>query len=160
LISLTKDPVDDLLVFQNTGDVEAKGIEIELDGKWSRGIETRLSYTLQEVRDGETGSILTNSPRHMAKLNVIAPVYKDLIFAGADLRYLSSRKTLGGNDTGDCFVANLTLFSRNLLKGLEISASVYNLFDREFGDPGSEEHLQDIIMQDGRTFRVKLTYSF
>jgi hypothetical protein len=30
----------------------------------------------------------------------------------------------------------------------------------DYGDPGSTEHRQDIIDQDGRTFRVKLTYAF
>jgi outer membrane receptor protein involved in Fe transport len=32
-------------------------------------------------------------------------------------------------------VANATLFSRELVKGLEVSASVYNLFDQRYHDP-------------------------
>jgi len=56
--------------------------------------------------------------------------------------------------------ANLTIFSQNLIKGLELSASVYNLQDRKYGDPGAGEHLQDIIGQDGRTFRAKFEYRF
>jgi iron complex outermembrane receptor protein len=58
------------------------------------------------------------------------------------------------------FVANLTLLSRELWKNLELSGTLYNLFDEDYGAPASDEHLQDVISQDGRTFRVKLTYRF
>jgi hypothetical protein len=34
------------------------------------------------------------------------------------------------------------------------------LFDAHFAYPGAEDHLQDEIPQDGRSFRVKLTYHF
>jgi hypothetical protein len=55
-------------------------------------------------------------------------------------------------------VTNLTLFSQGLLKGVEASFSVYNLFNEQYGDPGAREHQQDIIEQDGRTFWVKVKY--
>jgi iron complex outermembrane receptor protein len=45
-------------------------------------------------------------------------------------------------------------------KGLELSASIYNLFDTKYGYPGGDEHVQDVLYQDGRTFRLKLTYTF
>lgn len=57
-------------------------------------------------------------------------------------------------------LANWTLFSRELVKNLEASASIHNLFDKKYGFPGGPEHLQDTIPQDGRTFRLKLTYRF
>jgi outer membrane receptor for ferrienterochelin and colicins len=34
------------------------------------------------------------------------------------------------------------------------------VFDKNYGNPGTEEHLQDIIAQDGRTFRLELSYKF
>ena len=55
---------------------------------------------------------------------------------------------------------NLTLFSRELLKGLEMSASVYNLLDRTYSDPATSFHTQDLLVRDGRMFRFKLTYRF
>jgi iron complex outermembrane receptor protein len=54
----------------------------------------------------------------------------------------------------------LTLLFPKLLPGLEFSTSLYNLFDVPYGDPGSEEQVQDVIAQDGREFRVQLTYEF
>lgn len=151
---------DGLLIYRNVGNIEARGMEVEIEGKWTDGLQGRASYVLQETKDQETGNELTNSPRHLVKLNLSAPLIRKTVFAGAEIQYTSSRKTLAGGDEGGFVTANLTLFSQNLLQGLEFSASVYNLLDRKYGDPGSGEHLQDIIGQDGRAFRLKFVYRF
>ena len=60
-------------------------------------------------------------------------------------------------------LTNLTLLNKNLFKGWEFSASAYNLFNQKFRDPGAQEHLingMNGIIQDGITFRVKVTYSY
>jgi len=116
---------------------------------------------------------MPDSPNHLLKLNLSVPVIKDKLFAGAEFRYASNRKTLHnttdasgqpltvqGEDAASYGIINLTLFSQNLIKNLEFSASVYNVLDRKYGDPASRFHRQDIIEQDGRSFRVKLTYRF
>ncbi len=160
LITLQTDSADDLLVFNNVDDVEAHGLELELEGKWSNGWQGRFSYTYQETEDQSTGKILPNSPKHLAKANLIAPLLRNKLFAGLELRYTGTRKTVRGTDADAFTVTNLTLFGQNVLKGLDLSASVYNLFDEEYADPGSEGHLQDTLEQDGRTFRLKLHYAF
>jgi outer membrane receptor protein involved in Fe transport len=160
LINQTLDPDDDQLVFRNTESVEAKGIELALEGRWISGLETRIGYALQETENQETGRSLSNSPHHTIKLNLIIPLLSDRVFAGVETRYLSNRHTLSGNTASDRFLTNLTLFSQNIIKNAEVSLSFYNLFDQRYGDPGSGEHRQDIIEQDGCTFWVKLKYSF
>jgi len=55
---------------------------------------------------------------------------------------------------------NGTLFTQTLVRGLEMSGSVYNLLDRKYSTPSSGGGLQETIAQDGRSFRVKLTYRF
>ncbi len=160
LISQTTDPADNLLVFKNIDEIRTKGIEFEIDGRWPNGVEGRISYTFQESMDQKTGEILTNSPGHLGKLNIIVPLLKEKLYSSLEVQYTAKRKTLKQNHTDDFFITNITLFSRNILRGLEISGSVYNLFDKKYGDPGAGEHLQDIIQQDGRGFRLKLTYSF
>ena len=57
-------------------------------------------------------------------------------------------------------VFNFTLFSHNLVKDLDVSASVYNLLDEHYADPSTSAHLQDQIPQSGRSFRINLTYHF
>jgi iron complex outermembrane receptor protein len=160
LIAQQVDPVDGFLVFQNVNKVEAKGLELELEGKWENGLRGRLSYALQKTKDKETGHMLTNSPIHLIKLNGIVPIWKEKLFLGLEEQFTSQRKTYRGHHAGSFFITNLTLFSENLVKDLEISASVYNLFNKKYGDPVGEEHLQDKMRQDGRTFRFKITYRF
>ena len=55
-------------------------------------------------------------------------------------------------------MVNLSLLGRNLGKRVDLSASVYNLLDKKYFDPASAENLQQQIQQDGRSFRVKMTW--
>ena len=160
LISQEVDPKDGLLVYRNADQIEARGLEFEIEGKWPDLVEGRISYTFQDTKNRETGTGLTNSPKHLTKLNLNFPLIKGKLFFGLEEQYTSNRKTLAGKEADDFFVTNLILFSQGLLKGLEASASVYNLLDRKYGDPGASEHIQDILIQDGRSFRLKLTYHF
>ena len=151
---------DELLQIQNKGDVETWGAEIQLEGKWDNGLKGRISYAWQETESKETGERLTNSPEHLVKLNLIAPLWTDKLFAGVETQYMSGRKTASGGQVGDHVITNLTLLTQNWAKGLDLSAGVYNLFDEEYFDPGSEEHTQNGIEQDGVTFRVKASLEF
>jgi hypothetical protein len=45
-------------------------------------------------------------------------------------------------------------------RGLGFPASLHNLFDASHGDPGSVEHRQQTIVQDGRTIRVRATWHY
>lgn len=159
LISQQTD-ADDMLVFRNVAGAETTGVGTEIEGLWANGFKGNLSYTYQEARDSDTDDILVNSPQHMVKGRLTIPLVADKLFAGPELQYMSSRKTLGGNKLNGFVVANLTVFSQKLLPGLELSGSAYNLFDTRYRDPGGADLTQDSIEQDGRTFRVKLTYRF
>lgn len=152
-------------IYRNSDSVRASGFELELEKNWDSGLKGRLSYTFQWTKDKESGQRLTNSPKHMAKFNMLIPVVKDKIFTGIEEQYTSRRRTLAGDVTGAFFITNLTLTGQNILKGLDLSASVYNLFNNKYHDPGleapSEEYaVVDKVQQDGATFRVKLTYRF
>lgn len=160
LINLTVDPTDGLLVFRNLDRVEARGVELELEGKLKNGLEGRVSYTFQQAKDRKTDMLLSNSPKHLAKLNLIAPLYRDKFLLGIEEQYTSSRRTVTRDEAGGYAVTNLTLFGRNLYQGLRLSAGVYNLFDKKFSDPASLALRQETIEQDGRLFRFKLTYAF
>ncbi|MEM5790338.1 MAG: TonB-dependent receptor, partial [Syntrophobacteraceae bacterium] len=159
LINLQQD-TDGFLVFRNMDRVNAYGFEWEFESKWKCGIESRLSYAFQQARNDLDDSILTNSPFHQGKLNIIFPLYRDRVLLGTEFQYMSPRKTLAGQKTDNVFLTNLTLFTQKFMSGMEVSATVYNIFNQKYGDPGSEEHLQDILYQDGINFRVKVTYSF
>jgi len=160
LITLTTDPADDLLVFDNVDKVETHGMELEVEGKWPGGWAGRVSYSYQNAEDKKTGDQLSNSPKNMFKANLIAPAFSQRVFAGIEYQYMDDRKTLGSNDADAYSLVNLTLNAPGVWGGLSVAGSVYNLFDEDYGDVGSEEHVQAEIPQDGRTYRLKAYYRF
>jgi len=147
-------------IYQNLEGADALGVEAGLEGLWASGLRGRISYTFAETKDRETDQRLTDSPRHLAKFNVSVPVVKEKLFADLEVQYTSERNSVAGPVAGGFGIVNLTLFSRKLVKGLELSASVYNLLDRQYSDPATPFHQQALLQQDGRTFRVKVTYRF
>jgi iron complex outermembrane receptor protein len=160
LINQETDPTDGLLVFRNLENVRVKGLELEMDGKWANGLQGQVSYSFQDSYIQQTGATLTNSPRHMVKFNLKAPLIRERLFAGLNLLYMSSRKTLAGNEVGGYVVPNLTLSTQKLMRGFDLSFSMYNFSNTKYGEPGGEEHIQDVLWQDGRTFRFKVSYLF
>ena len=148
------------VIFGNVAAATSKGGEVELDANWGSGWQGRVSYTYADARDSATDERLSNSPEHLAKLNLTAPVWGKKLFANLEVLGMSERLTVGGNSTPGFWIANFTLFSREIIKGLEVSASVYNLFNRDYADPVAADYRQQLIQQDGRSFRVKITYLF
>ena len=159
LIDLTDD-TPGFLHFDNTGDVIVNGAEAEVEGKWDNGLLVRASYTRQEAVSDLTDRRIVNSPTDMVKMQVSVPVFRDKIFTSLEMLYASDRLSKQNEGIGDSCLLNATLFSRELLPGLDFSASVYNLLDRKYATPVSDVFQQQSIEQDGRTFRLKVTYRF
>ena len=162
---------DDLFFFNNSGSAITRGVEAELEGKLPGGWRAVASYTFADTEDKATGRRLENSPQHLGKLNLSVPVWREKVFAGFEVQAVSGLMTVAGHETSPYAVANLTLFSHELVKGLDVSASLYNLFDQRFSHPVSGDYSYtgprsgnpialDSVRQDGRSFRVKLTYHF
>jgi len=160
LINQEVDPVDGLFIFRNSQDAGATGMELGMEGKWKGGVQGQVSYSFQDSQIRQTDADLTNSPKHMVKLNFKAPLIRERLFAGLNLFYVSSRKTLAGDEVEGFVIPNLTLSTQKLLKGLDLSFSMYNFSNTKYGDPASDEYRQDIIWQDGRTFRIRASYHF
>jgi iron complex outermembrane receptor protein len=160
LITQATDPANGLSRFENINRVQANGLELQLEGRYAWGLLARASYALQRAEDADTKQELSNSPRHLAKFNLSVPIYKDKLFTSIELQYNGSVITPNRKTADDFAVVNLTLFSQKLVKGLEVSASIYNLLDTRYSVSSSGNTLQDTIQQNGRSFRLKLTYNF
>lgn len=158
LIDQVLDPSDNLLIYRNGNKINATGLELTVEGKWPSGWDGRISYAIQEARDSASDGLLTNSPQHLVKGNLIIPLFSDKVFASLETRYMSSRLTLSGSSAKSVFLTNVTLFTQQLLPGWELSAQVNNLFDYHYSDPTSGQHFQNLILQDGRTYWLKLKY--
>jgi outer membrane receptor for ferrienterochelin and colicin len=160
LISLEMNPSDNQQQYENSDKATAAGVEIEFDGHLPSGIRGRASYSFVDAEQPVTQQLLTNSPQHLGKLDLVVPVVQQRLFASADAQYTSSAQTLAGNTVSGFSVLNLTLLGHTLGKHLDLSASVYNVFNKKYFDAGRPEDPEDSIQQDGRTFRIKLTGRF
>ena len=160
LISGTIDPSDGKAVLMNNDAVLARGVEMQLDGKLDNGIAGRASYTYGDANDKFSPFRLPDSPRHLAKFNLTVPLLRRRLLAGWESQYSSQRATLAENYLGGFFVTNLTLSARNLGKHTDLSFSLYNLFDKNYSQPGGAAMLQDALKQDGRSFRIKVGFKF
>jgi iron complex outermembrane receptor protein len=168
LISMTTDPADQLLYFRNLDTASAKGVELEVETLGGDGSRLKASASFQFAQDNGTGERLTNSPTQLAKLNYSRPFWTQSGRAGVEMRYTSKRATVAGKPLGGFMVVNLTLSDIKPANNVEISASIYNLLNKNFADPPSDEHFDNStparvlqsIRQDGRAVRVNLAYRF
>lgn len=161
LINQVVEAESGLLQYQNTPAVTAHGLELEAEHQWDSGTRLRASLDLQRTRDPQ-GAQLTNSPRAVVKTNLSAPLPWWSLRLGAEGQWLASRKSDAGT-VPSYGIANLTLLRPLAKDGWELSASVFNLFDRKFSDPAAFDPAlptRDRLEQDGRTFRIKAIYHF
>jgi outer membrane receptor protein involved in Fe transport len=158
LISVVNGTVESDLAFVNRGSVGAAGVELEMEVRLPSGIQSLASYVFQRAEDLDTSERLTNSPAHVAKVQLSVPGPARLM-SSVDLQIMSSRRTLAGEHVGAVALTNLTL-TLPLRHGLRLAGTFRNLFDQTYFDPGSEEHRQDMLQQDGRTVRIGLEWTF
>jgi outer membrane receptor for ferrienterochelin and colicins len=153
-----------LFIYENTSAVEVFGLSTELEGRWDNGLIGRVSYTYADAEDANTGARLNNSPEHLVKLQLIAPVFCDKLSIGFEV--LGQSEVTGafpgvpGNEISGRLIGNLTLFSHELFDNLDMSLGIYNLWNEEYYDPVASDFTTVSAPQDGRSYRFKLTYKF
>lgn len=159
LISQEQDSGDGMLVFGNLDAAVATGGELTAIADLPRGVRAWMSYGYSEATDRVGDRRLSNSPGHLAKLNLIAPVVDTRLTVSVEAQYIGERYTVEREKVCDAVVVNSTLRCRRF-RNLETLLSVYNLFDRSYAHPVGREIAGGLVEQDGRTFRLKATYAF
>jgi iron complex outermembrane receptor protein len=156
---ITQEPTgENLLIFHNLPGVHSTGLELEGKGQWSRGLEGSASYSFQKTNDSVTNEPLTNSPQNLIKFNLTQPFLGKRMFASLDVQYRSQIDLPAGGSVSSYATINATLLGRRIAKHVDLSVSVYNLLDSKYFDPASGVTVQKEIQQDGRTFRIKMTW--
>ena len=148
----------DGLFYQNAGGVAATGVELDLQAVLPGRIRARVSDAFQSATDAQSGTRISNAPAQVAMLTVDVPVARSGLSAGFNTSFVSERRTVRDADVPRAFVSDLTISAPRLWPRVGLAASAYNLFGASYGDPGSEEHRQDVIPQDGRMFVVRATW--
>lgn len=157
---LISQEVDDAgyLVFGNVARARATGAEAALERLLGGGgARVRASYAWQRAQDG-AGQALVNSPRHLAKLNLVVPVWTGARL-GSEVQCTSARLTGQGSTGGYC-LANLTLVSNAVLPGADLSITLANATNKRYEDAAGLEFVRGAVARDGRTLRAKLSYQF
>jgi outer membrane receptor protein involved in Fe transport len=157
LIDLAQVDSSGALQYLNRERVHGQGLEGEVGVVRPGGTRVRLAVACQRSDLHETHAELTNSPRWNAHLALTHAPAGGRLSVGLGLRHLSPRLTLGAGLTAAATVGDARLgyrFGHRAEAGLEAR----NLFDARYGDPGSEEHVEDQIIQDGRALYATLTY--
>ena len=159
LISTETDPVTGAYVYQNSQRANLCGTEVTLKRQARSGLEAGVSLSLQDARTGNSAPPLANSPHTLVQANLSVPLFRRQLYASTDIDFVSRRSTMLGHFAQAYAVPNFTLFSQ-AIKHWEVSVSFYNAFNQRFGDPAGPDNPEDIIMQDGRNFRVRFAYHF
>ena len=159
LIEESYDPDDELSMYQNTGEVEAQGIEAEINARFEGGLSGYASYTYQNARETQTQAHLTNSPEHMVKAGITIPFLKQF-FVAAQMRYETERLTVYETRTDAYTRADINLSTRRLFGHLSPSLLIRNVFDARYALPGGYEHVQPTLVQDGRNVVFKVEIAF
>jgi len=154
---------DGVASFVNAGRMRSRGVESEFSASW-QGWSGTFSHTYQNtVSSDSPDRPVPNSPHNLLKLRLSRELLDRRLNVSGEFDYTSRLATLQpGQDAPGYLLANLTLLGRNFLtRGLDLSLSVYNLFDRRYAQPGGNEHLPTaLIPQDGSTGACRLTYRF
>lgn len=145
--------------FTNRERAEAYGLDLMLDKHWFSGARSRASLSLQRARD-ETRDF-EDAPHWLAKLHNSLPLVAGSRL-GLELLGTGRRRTALGSSAG-YWLLNLTASGIRLRPGLELAASVDNLFDERYTDPGSPDLAAvgiDAVPGAGRQFRLRLEAEF
>jgi outer membrane receptor for ferrienterochelin and colicins len=158
LLDQQVDPNNGLYQYVNITSDRGKGLELELDAQ-HHGLRGELSYTVQRTVDQQTQAMLANSPMHLAKMKLQVPVPGALL-ASAEMDYEGPQTSYTGVHIPNLLNTNVTLSTRKPLLGFDLSASCYNLFDRNNYDPPPPALVQNRLLLDGRTARVQIARRF
>jgi outer membrane receptor for ferrienterochelin and colicins len=159
----TRVDADGILSFANAGRIRTRGVETEISANW-QAWSGSLAHTYQNSSQSDApGQPIANSPHHLVKLRLSRELLRRGVTLAAELNYTSRLATQDpAQDAPGYLVANLTLRGRDLLiKGLDASLSIYNLFDRQYSQPGGIEHLPTaLIPQEGISAALRLGYRY
>jgi len=149
---------DGSFIFRNVQNVASDGIELELRSRLPHGLEGVVSYSFQESKDRDIKQLLNNSPRHLGKADLVQPMLRRKLIARLNAQYRSGMTTFAGGSVSSFPVVNFDLLGKQISKHLDLSLSLNNLLDKTYYDPPSTAVPETSIQQDGRTFRVKMTW--
>jgi outer membrane receptor for ferrienterochelin and colicin len=149
------------VTFINGPDIDVQGIELEARVRFLEHIGF-VNYTYQHPEERGTRARLPNVPAHLANLGLTAQFGKHVSVTPA-LLIRGSRPRLAADPRRDVpayALMNVTLIAKNFWRTLELSGTLYNLFDVDYVDPAGLNTVPGDYPRPGRSVFVKATYKF
>jgi outer membrane cobalamin receptor len=150
----------------NVGGTEIEGIEFEWKKEFGIANNLYFNYTWQDARNTLDNSKIEDFASHKGNIggNYLINRYFNLnanIFAAGD-------KSRAADDSRDdhkaYYIADTTLIFSRYITGLEVRASIYNLFDRKYTNPSyyvsSPTGEVSDYPQERRHYSLDMRYSF
>lgn len=159
MIEQVNDPDSDALPYANVSSAKARGVELESEYRLSWGLRVRSSLTRQTARN-DSGDLLSNSPRWLAKLHATAPLPVTSLRAAVELQGMGGRLTEAGAMLPAQLLTNASLGWNPPGRSWSMSLTIHNLFDRKLQDPTSVEYVSDRVAQDRREATLRLFVTF
>ncbi|MDR4507977.1 MAG: TonB-dependent receptor [Candidatus Brocadiaceae bacterium] len=160
LIELRSDSTKNISRYENMGDAHIQGIEFETQVNITKGNYVYMNYTFQDPQDNH-GKTLPNVSKHKGNVGMNAAPWK---YVNANLNAFFSGKRYreegdARNDLPFYSLLNLSLLGKGFYKTMEAQATVYNLLDKDYDDPG-QTTIHDDLPRPGRMFFIGLSYEF
>jgi iron complex outermembrane receptor protein len=152
----------DFLRSTNYSKMKSQGLELEMRYDLGRGSYLALNYTnqlslkrmFQWFVPRHTGNIMAN-----IRLSRYLNLYTSCHIEDGFRRQRDDNR----DDMSGYAIFNATLIAQKFLKGyegLELRASAYNLFDKDYTSPAGNGELPEDIPRPGRNFLVEAKYKF
>jgi len=143
------------------------GVELQMKYDFGRGTYLSMNYThmnydypagvdenIGYMRPERFGTLMGN-----VRLNKYLNFNAYFLYRGGWVRSEGDTR----EDPGDYVIANTTLIAKDFLKelkGLEVRAAVYNLFNKEYTTPTAQGELPGDYPMPGINFMLELRYTF
>jgi iron complex outermembrane receptor protein len=146
--------------YRNFDTQRSEGLEVEMRYDFGRGTYLTANYTYQLFKKRALYMI----PRYMGNVMANIRLSKYLNFYTSCHFEDGFRRNRGDprDDMSGYGIVDTTLIAKKFLKGyegLEVRGSVYNLFDKDYTSPFSQQIPND-IPRPGRSFLVGVRYKF
>ncbi|CAG0983224.1 partial Vitamin B12 transporter BtuB, partial [Anaerolineae bacterium] len=139
---------------KNIGSTHARGIEAELITRTPAGHTASLSVGTQSGEGIGLRPELVNSPRTIIGFSASVR-FLERCEAAVRARSETGRWTIGGMKTDPSVIVNAFLTVARIAGHVDLCCAARNIFDVQYAFPGGLEHLQDQLVQDGRTVALK-----
>ena len=151
--------------YENTGEVESFGSEIEIKGHFNKNAGYYANYSFADTEDKLTGEDRPCVAKHKANIGGDFKIGQNInINANFYVCGKKSRAKGDPRDDVDSYTKlDTTVLIQDLIPGLEISVSVKNLFDTTYYDPSPNALTTGMYSDfpvEGRLFSVSVEYKF